>query len=52
MVYEALMGSLGTLEANATLGTEGVDFNGTTRTLRLEDGQASTTIPAPIIDVR
>ena len=51
IVYEAVMGNLGDLEANSTLATLGSDFNSTSRTLRLEDGQQSATILAPILDV-
>ena len=49
MVYEGVMG--GTLADNTTLATPGLDFNTSSRTIRLEDGQLSTTIPAPTIDV-
>ena len=51
VVYEAVMGNLSSLEANTTLATRGFDFNSTSRTLRLEDGQTSINITAPIIDV-
>ena len=51
VVYEAVMGNLGELEANTTLATPGSDFNGTSRTFTLEDGQQSATILAPILDV-
>lgn len=51
VVYGALMGNLGTLEVNTKQATQGSDFNSTTMTLRLEDGQQSTTILIPIIDV-
>lgn len=51
MVYEAVMGSLDSLETDTTLATPDSDFNSTRMTFRLEDGQLSTTIPAPIIDV-
>ena len=45
------MGSLGSLGDNTTLATQGLDFNTTTMTFRLENGQTSTTIVAPIINV-
>ena len=51
VVYEAVMGSLGSLGDNTTLATQGLDFNNTTMTFRLENGQTSTTIVAPIINV-
>ena len=51
MVYEAVMGNLGALADNTTLASPALDFNTSSRTLRLEDGQLSTTIVAPIIDV-
>ena len=51
MVYEAVTGNLGSLEANTTLATQELDFNTTTMTFRLEDSQTSTAIVAPIINV-
>lgn len=51
MVYGASMGNLNTLEADTTLATQGSDFDNTSMTLRLEDGQQSVTISVPIIDV-
>lgn len=51
MVFAAAMGNLNTLEADTTLATQGYDFDNTSMTLRLEDGQQSATISVPIIDV-
>jgi len=52
VTYEAVMGNLGTLEENTTLATPGADFSTEMATFRLEDGQESTTITVPILDVR
>ena len=51
VVYEAVMGSLGTLPENTSLASPGLDFNTTTMSFILEDGQLSATIAAPIINV-
>ena len=48
VVYEAVMGAL---EVDTTPATPDSDFNSTRMTFRLENGQLSTTITAPIIDV-
>ena len=51
VTYRAVMGNLGTLDENSTLATPGADFSTEIATLRLEDGQESITITAPILEV-
>ena len=51
VVYEAVMGNVGTLADNSTLATPGLDFNTSNRTIRLEDGQLSATVLVAIIEV-
>ena len=51
VVYQAVMGNIGALADNTTLATPDLDFNTSQRTIRLEDGQLSTTVPVPIINV-
>ena len=51
MTFVALIGNLGTTEPNTTLATFGADFSTSEVTFQLEDGQSSTSITAPIINV-
>ena len=51
VTFAAVMGNLGKIEPNTTMATSGTDFSTSEVTLQLEDGQTSTTISAPIVNV-
>ena len=50
MLYAAEIGNIDPLEDGTSLASLD-DINSATMSVRLEDGQQSTTIPAPIVDV-
>lgn len=51
MSYSAVMGNLTSLSPDTSLATPASDFVSQLETVRLSDGQQSTVISIPIIDV-